>query len=334
MSTIKDVAKLAGVSVATVSRVVNRSPRTSEKAIKAVTEAMEALSYRPNANARALVSQTTQTMGVLVGDVSNPFFGAMLKSIDLVCRDQGKHLLIGNGYHEADSEREAIEILINSRCESLVIHSKGLSDEDLTKFCKEVPGLVVINRQLDEVPERCISLDNYKGSYLATEYLLNQGHRDIAYICSEHDIEDADSRKQGYRDALAAHGVSPQEHTIAYGYPDEQGGEKAMRDLLSRGVSVTAVAAYNDYMAAGAMACLEESDIAVPEQVSVIGFDDGLISRYMKPRLTTIRYPIQPMAEQAARLALQLAQGSSPESSPHVFVPTLVKRNSVKPLTQ
>lgn len=138
MATIKDVAKLAEVSVATVSRVINKSPKASEAAIKAVTQAMQTLGYRPNANARALVSQSTNTIGVLVGDVSDPFFGAMIKSIDNIARQHGKHLLIGNGYHNADSEREVIELLINNRCDTLIIHSKSLSNAELIAFAKEV----------------------------------------------------------------------------------------------------------------------------------------------------------------------------------------------------
>ncbi|MCG7587332.1 LacI family DNA-binding transcriptional regulator, partial [Photobacterium sp. OFAV2-7] len=141
MATIKDVAKEAGVSVATVSRVINKSPKASLKAIDAVNQAMRELGYRPNANARALVSQSTNTMGILVGDVSDPFFGALVKAVDGVARHNGKHLLIGNGYHHADTEREAIELLINSRCESLVIHSKGLSNDELIAFAQEVPGM-------------------------------------------------------------------------------------------------------------------------------------------------------------------------------------------------
>ena len=329
MATIKDVAKEAGVSVATVSRVINKSPKASPTAIEAVSQAMRKLGYRPNANARALVSQSTNTMGVLVGDVSDPFFGALVKAVDSVARHNGKHLLIGNGYHHAETEREAIDLLINSRCESLVIHSKGLSNEELIALANEVPGMVLINRYIPEIAERCIALDNHKGSYLATEYLIRHGHKHIGYVCSNHNIEDVEQRKAGYLDALHAHGLTSPSSYIEHASPDEQGGESAMTNLLAKNLPITAVAAYNDYMAAGALSVLDENGVKAPEQMSLIGFDDGLIAKYLHPKLTTVRYPIQIMAEQAALLSLRLAKSSNSENETRMFVPTLVRRLSV-----
>lgn len=329
MATIKDVAKEAGVSIATVSRVINKSPKASPAAVETVTQAMRKLGYRPNANARALVSQSTNTVGVVVADVSDPFFGALVKAVDTVARNCGKQILIGCGYHNADTEREAIELLINSRCESLVIHSKALSNEELIAFAKEVPGLVLINRYIPEIAERCIALDNHKGAYLATEYLIRHGHKNIGYICSDHDIEDAEQRRAGYLDALKAHNLSCSESYIEYASPDGEGGEKAMTNLLAKNLPITAIAAYNDYMAAGALSVLDENGVNVPDQISLIGFDDGLIAKYLRPKLTTVHYPIQMMAEQAAQLSLQLAKGDANERDIRIFVPTLVRRLSV-----
>lgn len=330
MATIKDVAKEAQVSIATVSRVINKSPKASKSSIESVTLAMKKLGYRPNAAARALVSQSTQTLGVLVGDVSDPFFGSMVKSIDTIATEQGKHLLIGNGYHSAKKEREAIELLINHRCEALVIHSKSLSSEELVNFAQEVPGLVLINRFIPEIADRCIALDNHRGSYLATEYLLKHGHQHIGYICSNHDIEDTHQRKAGYLQALQDHGLIHSENYIEYGSPDEEGGELAMTNLLAKGLPLTAIATYNDYMAAGVISVLEDNDIEAPNDMSVMGFDNGLIAKYLHPKLTTVRYPIQMMAEKAADLALKLANKEDAKADTNMFVPTLVKRLSVK----
>ncbi|REG83239.1 substrate-binding domain-containing protein [Marinomonas pollencensis] len=329
MATVKDVAKEAQVSVATVSRVINHSPKASKNAIQAVNAAMKKLGYRPNAAARALVSQSTQTMGVLVGDVSDPFFGIMVKAIDTIATEQGKHLLIGNGYHSAKKERDIIELLISQGCEALVIHSKSLTAEELITFANEIPGLVLINRFIPEIADRCIALDNQKGSYLATDFLIKHGHQHIGYICSNHDIEDTEQRKAGYLQALKDHGLAHFESHIEYGTPDEEGGEQAMTKLLAKGLPLTAIATYNDYMAAGALAALEESNIEVPSRMSIIGFDNGLIAKYLHPKLTTVRYPIQKMAENAATLALKLANKEKPVTDTMMFVPTLVKRLSV-----
>ncbi|WP_319554853.1 substrate-binding domain-containing protein [uncultured Vibrio sp.] len=329
MATIKDVAKEAGVSVATVSRVINKSPKASQNSIDAVTQAMSKLGYRPNAAARALVSQSTNTIGVLVGDVSDPFFGTLVKSVDNVARENGKHILIGNGYHNADDERRALDLLANSRCDALVIHAKGLSDEELIAYAKEVKGMVLINRHIPELAERCISLDNRKGAFLATEYLIRHGHRKIACIASSHDIEDTDERLQGYQSALKEHGIELSKSYVEYGEPNSDGGEVAMTNLLTKSLDITGVVAYNDYMAAGALATLDQNGIDVPQQVSMVGFDDGLIARFVHPSLTTIRYPIEMMAERATRLALALSRNENVEDETIIFSPTLVRRDSV-----
>lgn len=333
MITIKEVAKEAGVSIATVSRVINKSPKASKASVEAVTQAMTKLGYRPNAAAKALVSQSTNTIGVLVGDVSDPFFGTLVKAVDQVARENGKHLLIGNGYHNADEERQAIELLINNRCDALVIHSKGLTDQELIHFANEVPSLVIINRHIPEIAERCISLDNFKGAYLATRFLIQNGHEQIACIASSHTIEDADQRVQGYLAALQEHNIQLSNLYIEYAEPNSDGGEKAMTNLLSKSLPLTGIVAYNDYMAAGALSVLDENGQKVPEQVSIVGFDDGLIARYVHPRLTTVRYPIQMMAERAAQLSIELSkQQPVNDQSTILFSPTLVRRDSVKHL--
>lgn len=328
MATIKDVAKEAGVSVATVSRVINKSPKASQASIDAVTKAMSKLGYRPNAAARALVNQSTNTMGVLVGDVSDPFFGSLVKAVDKVARENGKHILIGNGYHSPQDERQALELLINNRCEAIVLHSKGLSDQELISYANEVKGLVLINRHIPELADRCIALDNHKGAYLATEYLIRHGHKKIACIASSHKIEDANERLQGYLAALNDNQITLPKSYITFGEPNSEGGEAAMTDLLTQGIDITAVVTYNDYMAAGVLTALDQNDIEVPGKISLIGFDDGLIARFVTPSLTTIRYPIEMMAERAARLALALSRDEAVEDETIIFSPTLVRRNS------
>jgi LacI family transcriptional regulator len=333
MATIKDVARLAKVSVATVSRVTNKSPKASSASIKAVHDAMVTLGYRPNANARALASQTSNTVGVVVSDVSDSFFGTLVKAVDQVAHAQGKHLLIGNGYHDVQYERDAINLLINNNCEALVVHSKALPDDELIALSKEVPGLVLINRYIPEIAERCIRLDNERGSYLITEHLIKNGHKSIAYICSNHNIADPEQRKRGFLKALADNSLKCPDQYIEYAVPNEQGGEQAMANLLAKGLPITAVVAYNDSMAAGALSLLYDNDIQVPAQMSLVGFDDALIAQYVRPKLTTMRYPIQMMATQAAHLALSLAKNETLKIlTTSSFMPTLVPRHSVAAL--
>ncbi|MBK0032281.1 HTH-type transcriptional regulator GalR [Erwinia sp. S43] len=329
MATIKDVARLAGVSVATVSRVINNSPKASENSRQAVTQAMESLKYHPNANARALAQQSTETIGLVVGDVSDPFFGAMVKSVDEVAWNTGNFLLIGNGYHNEQKERQAIEQLIRHRCAALVVHAKKVPDSELIGLMKQIPGMVLLNRVLPGYEQRCIALDDRYGSWLATRHLIQQGHKNIAFICSNHSISDSSDRLQGYYDALKEHGLPCNDRLVAFGEPDEVGGETAMTELLGQGKTFSAVACYNDSMAAGALAVLSDNGVRVPEEISLIGFDDVLVSRYVRPRLTTVRYPIITMAQQAAMLALALAHVQPLPEVTHLFSPTLVRRHSV-----
>ncbi|HKM97597.1 MAG TPA: HTH-type transcriptional regulator GalR [Buttiauxella sp.] len=329
MATIKDVAKLAGVSVATVSRVINDSPKASDASRQAVNSAMEELNYHPNANARALAQQTTETIGLIVGDVSDPFFGAMVKAVEQVAYRTGNFLLIGNGYHNEQKERQAIEQLIRHRCAALVVHAKKIPDSELISLMKQMPGMVVINRIIPGFEQRCVALDDRYGAWLATRHLIQQGHTKIGYLCSNHPISDAEDRLQGYYDALTEHGLSVNDRLVTYSEPDESGGEQAMTELLGRGRHFSAVACYNDSMAAGAMGVLNDNGIDVPKEISLIGFDDVLISRYVRPRLTTVRYPIITMAEQAAELALALAEKRELPEITHMFSPTLVRRHSV-----
>ncbi|ELA0826418.1 HTH-type transcriptional regulator GalS [Klebsiella quasipneumoniae] len=329
MITIRDVARQAGVSVATVSRVLNNSalvsPDTRDVVMKAVTQ----LGYRPNANAQALATQVSDTIGVVVMDVSDAFFGALVKAVDTVAQQHQKYVLIGNSYHEAEKERHAIEVLIRQRCSALIVHSKALSDAELSDFMQHIPGMVLINRIVPGFAHRCVGLDNVSGALMATRMLLNHGHQRIGYLSSNHGIEDDDMRREGWSKALQEQGIIAPDSWVGSGSPDMQGGEAAMVELLGRNLGLTAVFAYNDSMAAGALTTLKDNGIVVPQHLSLIGFDDIPISRYTDPQLTTVRYPVMSMAKLATELALLGAAGKLDREATLCFMPTLVRRHSV-----
>lgn len=329
MATIKDVAKLAGVSVATVSRVLNHSPKTSKTSSDNVRLAMQQLNYYPNANARALAQQSADTLGLLVDDISDPFFGFMVKTIDQVAMQTGNFLLIANGYHDANHEILAIEHLIRHQCRAIVVHSSRIDDNQLADFMQQIPGMVLINRHLPGFADRCIALDNEHGSKLATRYLIQHNHQNIAWIGSNHQIVDASERQAGYIAALEEYQLPLSKDLMSFGEPTAVGGEQAMITLLNRNITFSAVFCYNDSMAAGALTTLQDNGFQVPQDVSLLGFDDILVSRYVRPPLTTVRYPLQNMAQQAAMLALALANGKLRPTVTHLFQPTLVIRQSV-----
>lgn len=253
----------------------------------------------------------------------------MVKAVDEVASQTGNFLLIGNGYHNEQQERLAIQQLIRHQCEALVLHVKKIPDDELAGLMRQIPGIVLINRTLPGFESRCIALDDNYGSWLATRHLIQQGHQNIAFICSDHAISDAGDRLEGYYRALNDHQIPQDPQRVAFGEPDETGGEKAMISLLAQGKTFSAVACYNDSMAAGALAALNDNCIPVPQQMSLMGFDDVLVSRYVRPRLTTIRYPVVTMAQQAATLALALSKRQPLPAVTHLFHPTLVIRHSV-----
>ena len=332
MITIRDVARQAGVSVATVSRVLNNSALVSPDTRDAVMKAVTQLGYRPNANAQALATQVSDTIGVVVMDVSDAFFGALVKAVDTVAQQHQKYVLIGNSYHEAEKERHAIEVLIRQRCSALIVHSKALSDDELSDFMQHIPGMVLINRIVPGFAHRCVGLDNVSGALMATRMLLNHGHQRIGYLSSNHGIEDDDMRREGWSKALQEQGIIAPDSWVGSGSPDMQGGEAAMVELLGRNLGLTAVFAYNDSMAAGALTTLKDNGIVVPQHLSLIGFDDIPIARYTDPHLASVRYPVMSMAKLATVLALLGAAGKLDRPATHCFMQTLVRRHSVAQL--
>ncbi|GAC22182.1 LacI family DNA-binding transcriptional regulator [Paraglaciecola arctica] len=330
MSTIKDVAREAGVSIATVSRVVNNGPKVGEKTKARVLSIMAELGYRPNENARALVTQKSKTLGVVIPDLSDPFFASLANGVDKVARQNNMQLLLSTGLITEESERQAIRLLLERRCESIVVHSKKLSDEEIIEFANKVPGLVLIDRFIQKIADRCIWLDNEEGGKIAARHLMSLGHQQLACISSKYQIDDPALRFKGFKNELTESGLSLLNQHIVEDEPNLQGGEMATQKLLASDTKFDAIFVYNDAMAIGAISTLEDNGFRVPLDVSVIGFDDVLLSRYSRPKLTTLHYPIEEMAEFAAQLALGNIKDVTAQqiSSGYKYIPRLVKRES------
>ena len=330
MATIKDIAQAAGVSLATVSRVINDGPKVGKETRKRVKRIMEEMGYRPNANARALVTKRSASLGVVLAELHDPFFAMLAHGVETVTRKNNVQILLSAGSIEQDTERRAIEILCEHRVEAMVVHSKALDDQTLIDFAKQIPGFVLINRYIPEIANRCVWLDNVTGGRLMAEYAIGQGHKSLAVISSQYRIDDPNHRLQGIREAMKAAGIDLPESMIEYASPDQEGGELAMQNLLATGAKFTSVLAYNDAMASGAMTMLQDHGISVPDDVSVVGYDDVLLAKYCRPKLTTLRYPIEMMAAKAAELALKYASGIQPEEGlTFKYTPTIVKRDSL-----
>lgn len=334
MSTIKDVARIAEVSLATVSRVVNNGPKVGPKTRARVLQVMADIGYTPNANARALVTKKNTTIGVVLPDLTEPFFASLAHGVEQVARENKMQLLLSTSLVDAESERQAINLLRERRCDVMVVQSKKLTDEELIQLSEQISGLVIINRYIDKIAHRCVWLDNIEGGRLAAQHLLALGHRNIACISSQIDIDDPRQRLQGFTQALATHSLTVADDLLVSTEPTLQGGEQAAQQLLSTNKNFSAVFVYNDAMAIGVISTLEDNGFRVPQDISVIGFDDVLLARYARPKLTTLKYPIEQMAQQAANLALDLRRDDSSDKRELTYVPTLVDRESTALLAE
>ena len=331
MPTIKDVARLAGVSLATVSRVANNNPNVSEKTHNKVSTVMRNIGYTPNANARALVKQKTTTMGVVIPELTDPFFASLASGVEQVARQNNMQLLLSTGSVDVESERKAVSLLIEQQCDVMVIHSKKIADDELIALATRHSGLVIIDRLIKGIEHRCVWLDNLEGGKIAARHLLSLNHKSFAVISSKYQIDDPKLRTRGFETEINKAGFTLNKALIEFNEPNLQGGEIAAQNLLSSGKNFTAVFVYNDAMAIGAISTLEDNGFRVPDDISVLGFDDVLLSRYSRPKLSTLNYPIEKMAIHAAKLALNLNNNNKDNNILQTdvkYTPRLVKRES------
>jgi len=328
-----EVAKLADVSIATVSRVVNTDPRVKEKTRQKVLSAMGQLGYQPNSIARSLATRTSNSVGVLVSELHGAFYGAMLSAIEETLRAAGKFVLVATGHSNEELEREAIRFLVSRNCDALIVHVEALPDKFLVEHNKTSTPLVVVNRKVRGIADRCFSLDNELGGYLAAQSLLQLKHRKIAYISGPLDWGDAQQRLQGHKRALAEARVAFDPRLLYEGDYHETGGSEALIRLFDKGIPFSAVVCANDEMAAGAMAAAHDRGLKLPDELSIVGFDNAPISRYVYPKLSTVHYPITDMSHMAARWVLQnVYQQENLDVRQRVFEPSFVDRDSVSRL--
>jgi LacI family transcriptional regulator len=329
MATIYEVSELAGVSLATVSRVMNKNARVSEKTTAKVEAAMAQLGYRPNAIAQSLASNCSNSVGVLVSELHGPFYGSMMSGIESQLRAASKHAIITAGHSNEADEIDGIEFLIGRSCDALILHVEAVSDEYLIKLSQGSTPIILINRLIDEIKDNCISLNNEYGGYLATKSMIEQGHRQLAYISGPLWKSDASERLAGHKKALAEYQIPFDDKLMFEGDFQDTGGCEGMIALLKQNRPMTAVVCANDEMASGAMGIIRERGLTIPKDISVIGFDNVTFARYLYPKLSTINYPTYDMGQMSARWVLKRVYNKPNISIKNLFEPQLIVRDSV-----
>ena len=311
--TIQDIARQAGVSKATVSRVLNGTTPVHEDKREAVREAIDRLGFRPNAVARSLAKGRSLTIGVLTQKIGAPFYDAIAQGVILGLGETGYSPIFVDGQWRTDLEVQAIQALVGRRVDGLVLIGGGIPGAQLTELSGDLPT-VVVGRNLTDEQHDCIFTDNVEGGYLATQHLIEYGHRDIAIIRGIAEHADAVDRFDGYRRALAEENIELNPALVIDGDFSAESGVAAIDALLAREQEFTAVFAANDTTAFGARLALHRAGLRVPEDVSLVGFDDQAEAAFMVPPLTTIRQPAREMGAEASRALLSLIDGESFES--------------------
>ncbi|MFF7254866.1 LacI family DNA-binding transcriptional regulator [Streptomyces microflavus] len=331
--TLEEVAARAGVGRGTASRVINGSPRVSEATREAVQAAVAELGYVPNRAARALAGNRTDAIALVVPEpetrfFAEPYFSAIVRGVGAALADTEMQLLLTLAGNDRERRRLA-QYLTAHRVDGVLLVAVH-ADDPLPELLEQLGMPCVISgaRHANE-PLASVDSDNFDGARAAVEHLITRGRRSVATITGRLEVYGAQRRLDGYRAALAAAGLPPDERLIAPADFTEEGGARAMRELLARRPHLDAVFAASDVMAAGARQVLREADRRIPDDVALIGFDDSVVARHMHPALTSVRQPIEEMGRRMAQLLLEEIAGRVGEERPTVVLPTeLVVRDS------
>ena len=307
-STLLDVARHAGVSPSTVSRILNGTAKVSDDKRLAVMAAIEKMNFAPNQMAQGLKKGRSMTIGIVVQDISSPFFDETLRGVDDGLKGTGFASVIVSGHWNAAEEKERIRLLLARKVDGIILLSGRLDDAAILQFANHRP-IVSTGRALQTRSALGFKLDNEQGACLAVRHLIDLGHRRIAFVTGPANNNDADERLTGYTRALREADIAFDPALVTTGDFHEAGGLMAINRLFETNQQFTAVFAANDLSAYGVRLCLYRKGIRVPEDISLVGFDDLPGSSYTTPPLTTIRQPLYDMGRIATHALLTLING-------------------------
>lgn len=328
--TIKDVAKLAGVSISTVSRVINDSKPVTDEVKQRVLDVIKETGYVPNPLARSLVTKKSKLIGVIVPEVSDSFVNEILNGIEAVSKMYDYDILLVNTYSDKEQELESIKLLKTKQVEGIVMLS-WILDEDHVNAMKEsrIPA-VYISKTARNYDIYTVSTSNEDATYDMTEYLIKNGHEDIAFIMTskEETILERE-RRTGYERALKDNNIKIDEKLIKYGLTDYEGGYNSMKELIEDKIIPSAVFVTGDEAAVGAINAIFDAGYSVPEDISVAGFNDTKLAKIYRPKLTTVFQPLFDMGAVSIRALIKIINGDAVEEKKIELPYQIMERESV-----
>ncbi|MCB6183266.1 LacI family transcriptional regulator [Leeia sp. TBRC 13508] len=328
MATIKDVALHAGVSVTTVSHALNGTRFVSEEAKQRIETAVATLGYVPSAIARSLKHNSTRTLGMMIPNNSNPYFAEIIRGVESQCFDAGYNLVLCNSDNDPEKQSCHLRVLAERRIDGLILVASGAEAALASQLESLNVPLVLVDRNIIGLDSDLVQVDHTSGSKMATDHLIQLGHRNIACISGPAGLAPSTERRAGWKLALQAAGIDRREGDVARGDFTSRGGFNAMQTLLARNDRPTAVFVCNDVMAIGAMSAIHQAGLSVPGDISIVGFDDIELAAYTIPPLTTIAQPKKAIGVGTAELLLERLSGGRTQTRQLILQPELIVRQS------
>lgn len=334
--TMRDVAERAGVSIKTVSRVVNSSPEVSDETRRRVSEIIEQMAYRPNIVARSLHTRRTHIIGLVVPDITDPFWPEVVHGVQAQARESGYNVILATSGEDPEEELLHIELFLQKQVDGIILCSSRGDTDHLLHIANMAEHIVLVNRSVGRLPGTgSVKVDNTQGAYLGTRYLLDQGYRRVACLCGPSHWESSKQRYRGYQMALQEKGLPLDPRLVTWLPPEvfqaAERMEEAMRLatlLLEADPAIDALFVHDDVVAFGVLKLCRLKSLDVPEDIAIVSFDDILLASMVYPPLTTVAIPKQELGAQAMKLLEDLADGNGLQDAEVVIEPYLVVRES------
>jgi LacI family transcriptional regulator len=323
-----DVAGEAGVSLMTVSRVINNKGDVSPATRQQVLDVIERLGYRPSGIARGLATKRTDTLGLVMPDVANPFFANVARGAEEEAYAEGYNVFLCNTGEDRERELAVLQSLEEKRVDGVILCSSRLNDHELQTMASHYPAVVLVNRRLAEGEAGMVLVDDEVGGQLTLQHLLQSGRRAVGFLAGPPASRSGQERTKGYRAALDTAGLPYNTEWVRHCSPSVEGGQKTAQELLIAHPTLTALVCYNDLVAIGALQACANLGRRVPDDLAVIGYDDIPLAALITPPLTTCRVPQYELGAQAMQLLLNQLGGYSDKRPEIVLQPKLIVRTS------